>query len=80
MEIELLRNVKCVMIFLLALPYAEKRKIVPYILLMLLAYSFHRSAILFAPLYFFWAGETLSQTTISFDFVQDAVSLPYSAR
>lgn len=52
MEIDLLRNTKAIMLFLLALPYVEKRRIVPFVLIMLLALSFHLSTIFLMPLYF----------------------------
>jgi hypothetical protein len=52
MEVDLLRNIKAVILFLLAVPYIEKRRIVPFILIMLLALSFHSSAIFMMPLYF----------------------------
>ncbi len=48
------RNFISILIFLNALPYLEKRKPIPYFLLCLLSLTFHVSAILYFPLYFFF--------------------------
>lgn len=52
MEFNLYRNVKALDLFLLSIPYLEKRKLVPYIILNLLGYTFHMSSIIYFPLYF----------------------------
>lgn len=51
-EIDLLRNVKALLIFLLAIKFIEERKLIYYSLLTLLAITLHYSALLFIPLYF----------------------------
>ena len=51
-EINLYRNSKAIMLFLLSLPYLLKRSIVPYMALNLLGCLFHISAIMYLPLYF----------------------------
>lgn len=51
-EINLYRNSKAIMLFLLSLPYLLKRSIVPYMTLNLLGCLFHISAIMYLPLYF----------------------------
>lgn len=51
-EINLYRNSKAIMLFLLSLPYLLKRSIVPYMVLNLLGCLFHISAIVYLPLYF----------------------------
>lgn len=51
-EINLLRNIKAILIFLVALPYIRERRIFPYMALVLLAMMFHVSAIFYIPLYF----------------------------
>ena len=51
-EINLYRNSKAIMLFLLSLPYLLKRSIVPYMALNLLGCLFHISAIVYLPLYF----------------------------
>lgn len=53
MEIDLLRNTKAIFICLLALPYIFHRKPFQYFILIALAISFHFTAIIFIPLYFF---------------------------
>jgi hypothetical protein len=53
LEVDLLRNVKSLFIFLLALKYLIERKPWKYFLMLLVAILFHWTAILFAPLYFF---------------------------
>jgi hypothetical protein len=52
-EINLLRNIKAILLFMLSLRYLQERKIVPYLLLNLIGVSFHLSAIVYFPLYFF---------------------------
>ncbi len=51
-EINLYRNSKALMLFLLSLPYLLNRSIVPYMTLNLLGCLFHISAIVYLPLYF----------------------------
>ncbi|HOK35979.1 MAG TPA: EpsG family protein [Paludibacteraceae bacterium] len=53
LEVDLLRNVKALLIFLIAIQYIEERKPLPYFALIILAFLFHWSAIFYAPLYFF---------------------------
>lgn len=52
LEMNYLRYAKAFFIFLLALKYIQERKIVKYTLMILLAMSFHTSAIFCFPLYF----------------------------
>ncbi|MDR0571480.1 MAG: EpsG family protein [Rickettsiales bacterium] len=52
MEINLMRNVKAILLFMLSLRYLQERKIAPYMLLNLIGVSFHLSAIVYFPLYF----------------------------
>jgi hypothetical protein len=51
-EINLLRNAKAIMLFLLSLEYLEKRKIIKYFVLNLIGVLFHVSSFLYLPLYF----------------------------
>lgn len=53
LEINLLRNFKAVLIFLLALPYIVQRKPIQYFTLITIALFFHWSSIVYIPLYFF---------------------------
>lgn len=52
-EINLLRNFKSLLIFLLSLKYIENRDWLKYYLCILLALMFHWTSIIFIPLYFF---------------------------
>ena len=56
-EFNLYRNVKAIDLFLLSLPYLEKRKLVPYMLLNVLGITFHSSSIIYLPLYFVLSHE-----------------------
>lgn len=51
-EFNLYRNSKAIILFLLSFPYLIDRKIIPYIIINLLALTFHNSAVIFIPLYF----------------------------
>jgi len=50
----LIRNSIAISLFLIALPYLEERKPIKYFALCLLATSFHLSALVYFPLYFFF--------------------------
>ncbi|MEF9933531.1 MAG: EpsG family protein [Cetobacterium sp.] len=52
MEIDLLRNLKSILLFLLSLQYIEHRKPIKFLLLNLVAISFHSSALVYLPMYF----------------------------
>lgn len=52
-EIDLQRNVKSTLLFLLSIQYILQRKWKPFFLINLLGLSFHSSAILYFPCYFF---------------------------
>lgn len=52
-EMNLMRNVKALMLFFISLKYLEERRPIQYLLLNLIGLSFHVSAILFFPMYFF---------------------------
>lgn len=52
-EINLLRNMKSILLFLLSIKYIENRKIWPFLLIMLCSLTFHLSAIFYIPFYFF---------------------------
>ena len=51
-EINLYRNSKAMMLFLLSLPYLERRSLLPYLGLNILGCTFHTSSIVYLPLYF----------------------------
>ncbi|MGL4970440.1 MAG: EpsG family protein [Cetobacterium sp.] len=52
MEVELLRNMKAIILFLFSLKYIEERKIAPFLILNIVGISFHISAALYLPMYF----------------------------
>lgn len=52
-EIDLLRNIKGLLLFLISIRYIEERKILPFFALNILGVLFHWSSIVFIPLYFF---------------------------
>ncbi|WP_294097181.1 EpsG family protein [uncultured Cetobacterium sp.] len=52
MEVELLRNMKAIILFLFSLKYIQERKIIPFLVLNIIGISFHMSAIFYLPMYF----------------------------
>lgn len=52
LEFNLMRNVKAIIIFLLSLPYVEKREFWKFFVLWLLAMAMHTSSIFYLPAYF----------------------------
>lgn len=53
MEINLLRNMKSIMLFLYSLKFIQNRQIYKYLFCNILGVLFHQTSILFLPLYFF---------------------------
>lgn len=53
LEVDLLRNIKSVLLFLVALEYLKSRQPIKYFLLIFIATTFHWTAIIYFPLYFF---------------------------
>jgi len=53
-SINLMRNAISILLFLNALRFLEERKPIPYFLLCLLALTFHATALIYFPLYFFF--------------------------
>lgn len=53
MEVDTLRNMKSIELFLLSLPYIEKRKPIKFFIIIILAILFHASAIIYIPFYYF---------------------------
>ena len=52
MEVELLRNMKSIILFLISFQFIEKREWLPYILLNLFGATFHMSSLIYLPMYF----------------------------
>lgn len=50
-EINLLRNIKAILIFIYSIQYIEKRDLKLFIILNFIGYTFHASAIMFFPMY-----------------------------
>ena len=48
----ILRQTLAMTVFLMAIPFIKKRKLIPYLLMCLLAFTIHRVAIIVVPLYF----------------------------
>ncbi len=53
LEMNVMRNAKAIFIFLLSIRYIEERKLWHFLIMILIAMTFHLSAILYIPLYFF---------------------------
>lgn len=52
-ELEQIRNAKGLMLFLLSIPYLEKRKFIPFLILNLIGTSLHFSSVIYIVAYFF---------------------------
>ncbi|MEG0817728.1 EpsG family protein, partial [Cetobacterium sp.] len=52
MEVELLRNMKAIILFLISIKYIEERKIFPFLLLNFMGITFHWSALVYLPMYY----------------------------
>lgn len=52
MEVELLRNMKAIILFLISIKYIEERKIFPFLLLNFMGITFHWSALIYLPMYY----------------------------
>lgn len=52
LEIDMLRNAKAIVLFLLSIKYIEERKLEKFIGLIILAFTFHASSLIYLPMYF----------------------------
>lgn len=52
LEFDLMRNIKALLMILLSLKYIQQRNLLKFSMMILVAFMFHRSALLFIPLYF----------------------------
>lgn len=52
LEIDVMRNVKSILLFLISIQFIEKRSFIPYFIINLLGVSFHVTSLLYLPLYF----------------------------
>lgn len=53
LEMDQIRNCKSIMIFLLSIPFLKDKKILPYMLMNIIGFSFHFSSLFFIIAYFF---------------------------
>ncbi len=53
LELNLIRNIKSILLFLISLKYIENRNLIKFLLLNILGLLFHWSAVFYLPLYFF---------------------------
>lgn len=52
LEIDMIRNLKSILLFILSIEYIENRRISPFIALNILGFLFHTSSLLYFPMYF----------------------------
>lgn len=51
-EVDLLRNAKAVLLFIISIQFIKERKIIPFLILNILGMTFHISSIIYLPMYF----------------------------
>jgi hypothetical protein len=68
LEFNLLRNSKAIFLFIYSIRYIEKKKILKYVIINLIGFSFHVSSIIYLPLYFF-IGKQVNRKIVIFAFV-----------
>lgn len=52
LEIDMIRNIKSILLFILSVDYIENRKILSFVALNILGFLFHTSSLLYLPMYF----------------------------
>lgn len=67
-EIDLQRNAKSILLFLISIRYIYERRFLPYLIINLIGLSFHLSAILYIPCYLF-LNKAFKQKTIIYIFI-----------
>nr|WP_307775522.1 EpsG family protein [uncultured Cetobacterium sp.] len=65
MEVDLMRNMKAILLFMLSLKYIEERNIYMFLLLNIIGVSFHTSAIIYFPMYFLLNRDYKKEVVIS---------------
>lgn len=68
MEINLLRNMKSILLFLYSLKFIQEKKISKYILCNIIGVFFHQTSLLYLPLYFF-LGKKISRKIVILYFI-----------
>ncbi|WP_427042436.1 EpsG family protein [Fusobacterium sp. SB021] len=51
-EVDLLRNAKAVLLFIISIQFIKERKIIPFLILNILGMTFHMSSVIYLPMYF----------------------------
>lgn len=51
-EVDLLRNAKAVLLFIISIQFIKERKLIPFLILNILGMTFHMSSIIYLPMYF----------------------------
>lgn len=51
-EVDLLRNAKAVLLFIISIQFIKERKIIPFLILNILGITFHMSSVIYLPMYF----------------------------
>lgn len=51
-EVDLLRNTKAVLLFIISIQFIKERKLIPFLILNILGMTFHMSSVIYLPMYF----------------------------
>lgn len=51
-EVDLLRNAKAVLFFIISIQFIKERKLIPFLILNILGMTFHMSSVIYLPMYF----------------------------
>ncbi len=51
-EVDLLRNAKTVLLFIISIQFIKERKLIPFLILNILGMTFHMSSVIYLPMYF----------------------------
>lgn len=51
-EVDLLRNAKAVLLFIISIQFIKERKLIPFLILNILGMAFHMSSVIYLPMYF----------------------------
>lgn len=51
-EVDLLRNAKAVLLFIISIQFIKERKLIPFLILNILGMTFHMSSVIYLPMYF----------------------------
>lgn len=51
-EVDLLRNAKAILLFIISIQFIKERKLIPFLILNILGMTFHMSSVIYLPMYF----------------------------